>query len=76
MGEKGFELAVKLGSQGLVVAQYQSRLLYLLDDIGNGKGFPRTGHSQQSLERNARPYSFGKRSNCFGLVAGGTERGR
>ena len=34
------ELAIQLGRQGLVVGHDDGRPLHLLDDIGNGEGFP------------------------------------
>ena len=39
-----FELAVKLGSQGLVMGDDQGRLLNLFNYVGHGEGLPRTGH--------------------------------
>ena len=48
-GEELPELAVELRGQGLVGGEHQGRSLDLLDDLGDGEGLARTGHSQQRL---------------------------
>ena len=46
--EKGLELPVELGRQGLVVAEYQGRPLQLLDYVGHRECLARAGDSEQS----------------------------
>ena len=68
--EKTFELAVKLGCQGFVVAQYKRWFLHLLHHIGYGKCFTRTGHTKESLVRNAHVDPVHQLPDGFRLVAG------
>ena len=49
IGEKSFKLIVKLSREGFIMSQYQGWFLYPFDDIGDGKGFPRTCYSQKGL---------------------------
>src|SRR5690606_23311714 len=49
MGKERLELAVQLRRQRLVRRHHQGRLLYLLDDVGDGIGLARAGNAQQGL---------------------------
>ena len=50
LGEKILKFAVKLGRQGLILSQYQRRLVQLLDHIGHGKGLAGAGDPQQGFK--------------------------
>ena len=65
---------MKLCSQCLVVADDQCRLLYLLDDIGHGKGFAAAGHALQRLHPVAGLDALYQGVNGLRLVAGGLKR--
>ena len=69
MREETLELAVQLGSQCLVVAEDERRLVDILDDIGYGERLARTGDTQQGLCRYALQYSLCELGDGFGLVA-------
>ncbi len=47
--EELLEFAVKLGGQGLVRCHHQGRFLHPFDQIGDGVGLARSGHSEQGL---------------------------
>jgi len=49
VGEEVFEFAVQLGGEGFVVAQYQGRLLIVLNDIGHRERLTRTSYAQERL---------------------------
>ena len=49
VGEKAFELGVKLRGQGLVVGDDQRRFVRVPDDIGDRERLARAGHAQQGL---------------------------
>ena len=49
--EKVLELAVQLGGQGFVMGDDECGPLHGGNDVGDGKGFPRTGYPQKDLMR-------------------------
>ncbi len=49
VGKEVFEFAVQLGGEGFVVAEYQGRLLVVLNDIGHRKRLSRTSYAQERL---------------------------
>ncbi len=68
--KEGLELAIELGGQGLVVRHDQGRTLGLLDDLGHGEGFTRSGHPQQNLIMLALGYAFQQVGDGARLIAG------
>ena len=70
--EKALELAIQLGSQRLVMAQNQCRLIDIGNDVGYGKRFPRPGHSQQGLCRKPLANPVRQLGDGLGLVSGRT----
>jgi hypothetical protein len=52
------------------VRQHQRRALHLLDDIGDGKSFARSGDAQQSLVREAAAQSIHELFNRLRLIPG------
>src|SRR3989344_8756970 len=48
-GEKFSKFLIKLGGQGFIGRNYQSRFFDVGNDIGNRKSFSGTGHAQKSL---------------------------
>ena len=73
MGEECLELAVELGCQRLVVAEYQSGAAYVLYYVGYGECLARSGHAQQRLCMGSVKQPFGELLNGLRLVAGGLE---
>ncbi|MCB0011177.1 MAG: GDP-mannose 4,6-dehydratase [Anaerolineales bacterium] len=69
MREEFAELAVELGSQGLVMGNHQGGPLGLLDDVGDGKGLTSAGRPQQRLEGLALIHAIDQVRNCGRLVA-------
>ena len=53
------------------MGQNQSGLVDLLDDVGHGKGFARTGNTHQGLFLVAIKQALGQSFNGLGLVTGG-----
>ena len=49
IGKKLIEFSIKLRCKGFVVSEDQGGLLYFLNHVGQREGFPRPGHSKQSL---------------------------
>ena len=70
IGEKLFKFLIQLCRKRLVVAQYQSRFLNILDDIRHAKRLATAGYAQQCLMVQPLLNPFGQLSNSCRLVAG------
>src|SRR6185437_5085214 len=66
-----FEFTVKLRDKCLIMRQYQGGTLYVLDDIGDGKGLPRAGDTQQSMILFPGQDAFRELPDRFRLVTTG-----
>ena len=75
IGEKVFELPIKLSCQGLVMGKYDCGALCFFNHLGHGEGLARASCPQQNLV--AIPICYGgcKLSNRAGLVACGGKFG-
>jgi len=71
--EKLFEFSVELGSERLVVRDYQRRLVDLLNDVGHREGLAGTGCPEKDLMLLIVQNVFGEGINGCGLVAGWLE---
>ncbi len=69
--EKLPELAAKLGSQGLIVRQHQSRPVHLLDDGGHGEGLAGAGNTKKGLLVKPPVHAVYQLFNGLRLIAGG-----
>ena len=75
VGKELLEFPEELGRQGFVVAQNQCRAFEPGYRVGDGEGFPRTGHPEQDLRLVAMLYAGNELVDGLGLVAGGLELG-
>ena len=66
--------SVELGGQRLVGSQNNGRPLDRLNDIGDGEGLARAGHTQQGLVSQAIIQSLDERCNGLRLIAGRLHR--
>ena len=70
MGKEASHLLVKLGGQRLVVAQDQSGLAHIGDNIGHSKRLARTRNAQQHLGGVSPHHAFRQLADSLRLVAG------
>ena len=73
VGEKTFELGVKLRGQRLVVRNDQRGFVHVFDDVGDGEGLAGTGHAEERLVFRAGQNAVGQLRNRLRLVPGGFE---
>ena len=70
VGEEGFELAIKLGGEGLVMGEDQSRALGRFDDFRHGEGLARARRAEEDLIALALLDALDKFGNGGDLIAG------
>ena len=68
--KKLLKLTVQLRRQRFIVGNDQRRPIGFRNDIGHGKGFTRTGHTQHNLLGQARIQPIYQLSNGLGLITG------
>ena len=71
VGEKAFHLGVELGGQRFVVRKNEGGAPDFGDDVGDGEGLARAGHTEQHLCFFAVAEALGELADGFGLVAHG-----
>ena len=67
--EKALELGIKLCGKGFIVGNHQHRLIHLLDDIGDCKGFARASDPQKGLVLHTSLDALNKLVNGLRLIA-------
>lgn len=68
-GEKTLELAVKLGSERLVVRQNERRLACALNDVRHSESFTGAGYTKQRLIRHTLHHAIRQLVDGLWLVA-------
>lgn len=69
--EESLELAVQLGGQRLVVAQYQRWLVDVGNDVGYGECLSGSGDTEQCLCGKSLAHALGQLCDGLRLVTGG-----